>query len=236
MLYTPIHLKLYRACGIDTISLYYSALPFNGFSAFVPPLTFTERYNPLTLDLSRHRRNDDASALLQHRRPGGSSDLRRWVKQMRQQQLALSEPSDALLLIDMDADDEFWVGFDVPLLKGRLSTASGLRGLVENVADLDYREVDDAGRLPRRARAGGQHLDRPGHRGRQLRRAIRVGPRSGRITGCGQGSNGRASWSCRSGGCLAATCPRRSRRCSTSHSRRASSSSRPRTSAWLRPS
>ena len=138
MLYTPIHLKLYRACGIDTISLYYSALPFNGFSAFVPPLTFTERYNPLTLT---YPGVEETMTLLPCYNTGDLADhltLRRWVRQMRKQQLALSEPSDALLLIDMDADDEFWVGFDVPLLKGRLSTASGLRGLVENVADLEF--------------------------------------------------------------------------------------------------
>jgi hypothetical protein len=49
MMYTPAHLKLYRACGIESISLYYSALPFNAFSNFVPPLSLSERYNPLML-------------------------------------------------------------------------------------------------------------------------------------------------------------------------------------------
>ncbi len=138
MLYTPIHLKLYPACGIDTISLYYSALPFNGFSNFVRPLTFVERYNPLTLTYPGIA---ETMTLLPCYNTGDLADhltLRRWVKQMRRQQLGLHKPQDALLLIDMDADDEFWVGFDVPLLKGRFSTASGLRGLVENVADLDY--------------------------------------------------------------------------------------------------
>jgi hypothetical protein len=138
MMYTPIHLKMYKACGIDSISLYYSALPFNGFSNFVPPLTFMERYNPLTLT---YPGIDETMTLLPCYNTGDLADhltLRRWIKQMRRQQLALEKPQDVLLLIDMDADDEFWVGFDVPLLKGRFSTASGLKGLVENVADLDY--------------------------------------------------------------------------------------------------
>lgn len=138
MIFTPIHLKLYKACGIDSISLYYSALPFNGFSNFVPQLSPLERYNPLTLT---YPGIDETLTLLPCYNTGDLADhltLRRWVKKMRQQQLALETPSDLLLLIDMDADDEFWVGFDILFLKGRFSTASGLAGLVENVSDLDY--------------------------------------------------------------------------------------------------
>jgi hypothetical protein len=138
MTFTPVHLKLYRACGIDSISLFYSALPFNAFSNFVPPLTFVERYNPLTLTYPLIA---ETMTLLPCYNTGDLADhltLRRWVKQLRRQQLALENPQDVLLVIDMDADDEFWVGFDIPLLKGRFSTASGLKGLVENVADLDF--------------------------------------------------------------------------------------------------
>ena len=138
MMFTPVHLKLYRACGVDSISLFYSALPFNAFSNFVPPLSFVERYNPLTL---AYPGIDETMTLMPCYNTGDLADhltLRRWVKQLRRQQLALEKPQDVLLLIDMDADDEFWLGFDVPLLKGHFSTVSGLKGLVENVADLDY--------------------------------------------------------------------------------------------------
>ena len=72
--------------------------------------------------------------------------LRRWVKQLRHQQLTLENAPDLLLLIDMDADDEFWVGLDVPVLSGRFSTISGLKGLVEDVAGLDYVEFTTPGR------------------------------------------------------------------------------------------
>jgi hypothetical protein len=138
MLYTPIHLKLYKACGIDSISLFYSALPFNGFSNFIPPLPLVERYNPLTLT---YPGLDETMTLMPCYNTGDLADhltLRRWVKQMRRQQIALASPLDLLLLIDMDADDEFWDGFDVPLLNGRFSTIGGLKGLVENIVDLDY--------------------------------------------------------------------------------------------------
>ncbi len=146
MLFTPIHLQLYPACGIHAISLFYSALPFNGFSNFIPPLSLTERYNPLTL---AYPGIDSTMTLLPCYNTGDLADhltLRRWVTHMRRQQLQLDEPQDLLLLIDMDADDEFWVGFDVPFLKGRFSTVSGLQGLVENVADLDYLRFTTPGR------------------------------------------------------------------------------------------
>jgi hypothetical protein len=146
MLYTPIHLKLYRACGISSISLFYSALPFNGFSNFIPPLGFAERYNPLTL---AYPGIAETMTLLPCYNTGDLVDhlsLPRWVKQMRKQQLALPQPQDLLLLIDMDADDEFWVGYDAPLLKGRFSTAGGLKGLVESVAGLGYLEFTTPGR------------------------------------------------------------------------------------------
>ncbi len=146
MVYTPIHLKMYPACGIDSISLFYSALPFNGFSNFMPPLPFAKRYNPLTLTYPGLA---ETMTLLPCYNIGDLFDhltLRRWVKQMRRQQLALESPQDLLLVLDMDADDEFWAGYDIPLLKGRFSTASGLKGLVENVADLDYIHFTTPGR------------------------------------------------------------------------------------------
>jgi hypothetical protein len=146
MMYTPMHLKLYPACGINAISLFYSALPFNGFSNFIPPLNFPEQYNPLTLT---YPGIEESMTLLPCYNTGDLADhltLRRWIRQIRRQQMAHENPQDVLLLIDMDADDEFWVGFDIPLLKGRLSTASGLRGLLENIAGLDYVRFTTPGR------------------------------------------------------------------------------------------
>lgn len=138
MMFTPIHLKLYPACGIHSISLFYSALPFNGFSNFIPPLSFAERYNPLTL---AYPGIEASMTLMPCYNTGDLLDhltLRRWVKAMRRQQLAMENPTDLLLLIDMDADDDFWVGFEVPVLKRYYSTIQGLKGLVESIADLDY--------------------------------------------------------------------------------------------------
>jgi hypothetical protein len=138
MMFTPIHLKLYKTCGIHVISLFYSAIPFNGFSNFIPRLSLLHRHNPITLT---HPDVDETMILLPCYNTGDLLDhlsLRRWIKQLRRYQVALKDPHDLLLLIDMDADDSFWVGFDVPLLKKIYSTINGLQGLVDSILDLDY--------------------------------------------------------------------------------------------------
>jgi hypothetical protein len=137
MMITPLHLALYPRHGITAISLFYSAIPFNTFSTFIAPLPFVQRYNPLTLT---YPGIDDTMTLIPAQNHGDIADhltLRRWLKQLRRCQLALDEPEDLLLLIDADADDTFWVGFDWPIAR-RLSTAQGLQALVRSVADLDY--------------------------------------------------------------------------------------------------
>ncbi|HPH98187.1 MAG TPA: hypothetical protein PKW33_18660 [Anaerolineaceae bacterium] len=147
MMFTPIHLKLYRACGVDAISLYYSALPFNGFSNFIPVLSLQERYNPLTLT---YPGINETMTLMPCYNVGDLADhltLRRWVQQLRRAQLAMDTPGDLLLLLDQDADDPLWYGYDAPgWLKQRLSTLQGLGGLIENIRDLDYIRFTTPGR------------------------------------------------------------------------------------------
>ncbi|MCU0843816.1 MAG: hypothetical protein MUC76_02700 [Spirochaetes bacterium] len=138
MMYTPAHLSLYPRHGIQYISLYYSAIPFNAFSAFVPRLSTRERFNPLRLSAPGL---DAEMVMVPAYNPGDLIDnisLRRWVKRLRREQLRMDGPSDLLLLIDMDADDEFWCGIEVPVLSRIYSMGRGLKGLIESVLDLDY--------------------------------------------------------------------------------------------------
>lgn len=138
MMYTPIHLKMYKNLGINAISLYYSALPFNGFSNFVPLLSVEERYNPLTLS---YPGIDETMTLMPSFNVGDLLDnlsIRKWVKRMRRLQLKMEKPKDLMLLVDMDADDEFWCGFGVPVVSQLWRTVDGLRGLVESVSNLNY--------------------------------------------------------------------------------------------------
>lgn len=140
MMFTPMHLALYPRFGITAVSLFYSSLPFNAFSNFIPPLSFVERYNPLTLT---YPGVEGSMILVPAYNTGDLADnitLRRWVMRLRREQLALDPPRDVLLLIDMDADDDFWVGIDIPVVDRFYRTAQGLSGLIEDVADLDFVE------------------------------------------------------------------------------------------------
>jgi hypothetical protein len=138
MMYTPIHLRMYLQHGISGISLFYSAIPFNSFSNFMPPLPIEQRFNPLTLT---YPGIPETMTLLPACNHGDISDnisLRRWVRSLRKKQLKLAKPLDFLLIVDADADDEYWYGYNWPIVSKLFSAARGLRGLVESVADLDY--------------------------------------------------------------------------------------------------
>ena len=45
---------------------------------------------------------------------------------------------DVLIFVNFDADDEFWVGYDLPWHLSWLPNTGGLAGLVKEVEGLDY--------------------------------------------------------------------------------------------------
>lgn len=146
MMFTPIHLKLYKKCGVDCISLFYSGIPFNGFSNFLPVLPFEQRYNPLTLT---YPGIEETLILFPAYNIGDIADnisLRGWIKRLRKKQMSMEKPIDILLLIDHDADDEFWYGTPIPVIKHILSSAKGLKGIVNVIKDLPYVEFTTPGR------------------------------------------------------------------------------------------
>lgn len=137
MMFTPLHLELYRRHGIEAISLFYSAVPFNAFSHFVAPLPLAQRFNPLTLG---HPDTEATLTLLPAHNHGDVVDqlsLRGWLRRLRRAQLALPEPVDFLVLLDADADDPFWYGYRVPGLSRWLPLVRGLDGLLASVCDLE---------------------------------------------------------------------------------------------------
>jgi hypothetical protein len=138
MMYTPLHLKLYRRHGIESISLFYSAVPFNTFSNFIPLLPIEQRFNPLTLTYPGIQETLTLVPAHNHGDLADNVSLRWWLKRLRRKQLALAEPTDFLLLLDADADDDYWWGYNWPVLNKLLAQTRGLRGLVESVCDLDF--------------------------------------------------------------------------------------------------
>ncbi|KAI9008612.1 hypothetical protein DFJ74DRAFT_759204 [Hyaloraphidium curvatum] len=120
--------------GIEAVSLYYSAIPFNGFGSFVPPLPLEQRYNPIrVVDPDTGK----AMRLLPCYNPGDvvehNASLRGWLKSVRKEQMRSKAPKDLLLLLDMDADDDFWEGYHESMLPAFLKPLgilpASLRGL-----------------------------------------------------------------------------------------------------------
>lgn len=136
---TPSHIGLYKQLGIETLSVYYSAIPFNGFGSFVPKLGVEQRYNPLLLQDSE---NGESMRLLPAINQGDLAEYglsaRRMLKRIRKEQKELTKPTDLIVLLDMDADDTFWKGFLFPPLSVAVPSFAGLFRLIKSIADLPY--------------------------------------------------------------------------------------------------
>jgi hypothetical protein len=138
MMTTPGHFERYKALGIETISLYYSATPFDAFRLFSRKLTPTEAYNPVQyinpksgeeiIVLPTYHAGD----LVEH------ISLRNWVETLHNLQIEGEIDKDVLIFINFDADAEFWTGADLPWHLDWLPNTGGLQQLVESVSDLAY--------------------------------------------------------------------------------------------------
>ena len=120
---TPGLIPLYKELGIEAISIYYSCISFNGFGCFVPKLSVKERFNPLWYGAPGR---NERIALLPAINPGDSLDhlgMLNLVKSLRREQARMDEPCDLLVLLDMDADDDYWQG----LVNVNLSRALGFK-------------------------------------------------------------------------------------------------------------
>jgi hypothetical protein len=100
--------------GIEGIVNYYTTIPFNAISTFVPALPPEQRYNPLWL---RAWPQDEPIVLLPCVSPGDVVNyisLERWMRDLRQLQTSGEVESDLLLHINFDADNEAWLPASVP--------------------------------------------------------------------------------------------------------------------------
>lgn len=138
-MFTSAHIEAYRELGIEALSVYYSAIPFNGFGSFVPLLAPERRFNPMGLvDPTTGARMRLLPACNHADLVEAWLSLAHWLKRMRRQQLALPQAQDFLLVVDMDADDKFWGGYLPRSLAGLLPSACGLRSLATSVAGFPW--------------------------------------------------------------------------------------------------
>ena len=138
MLVTPGQYGLYDALGVKAMALYYSAVTFDAFRLFTPPLTRTEAFNPLRY---RDVRSGEDMVVIPTYMIGDlveNVSLRQWVTRLHEEQLRGRIQKDVLVFINFDADDPYWFGYTLPPLLAWLPNTRGLEGLIDEVSDLDY--------------------------------------------------------------------------------------------------
>jgi len=145
MMTTPGSFKLYREFGIQAVTLYYSAIPFDAIRAFVPPLKDFEALNPLQYE---NPETDEKFIVIPAYNHGDiieNGSLRLWVINLRKKQISGEIKGDVLIYINLDADDPFWYGYDLPWYYRWLPNAGGLKRLIAGVSELPYVQFTSVG-------------------------------------------------------------------------------------------
>ena len=143
VMFTPSQVSLYNKLGVKALCLYYSCVPFDAFRTIVPELPDEYAFNPLTYTykgesmtiIPTYSNSDVCDA----------GTLRAWVKDLRRKQESGEINRDLLLFINMDADAIFWETMDLGPFTGKLANTDGIKGLVEEIADLPYVVFDTVG-------------------------------------------------------------------------------------------
>ena len=136
VMFSPSQVKTYKELGVRALCLYYSCVPFDAFRTLVPALYDEKAFNPLTF-----RYGGESLTVIPTYSNADVCDagcLRAWVKDLRKKQLSGEIKRDLFLFVNMDADAVFWESLDLPLIGNRLANTDGIRGLVREVADLNY--------------------------------------------------------------------------------------------------
>lgn len=138
MMYTPPLIGMLNELGVEAVSLYYSSVPFNTFGSFIPALPTADRFNPVFLGTTSLDDRIPLIPAINHGDLADSLTLRRLLRRLRRRQARECPERDLLVLVDMDADDEFWAGLRVPVAGRLLSTTRGLGAIVRSIADLPF--------------------------------------------------------------------------------------------------
>jgi hypothetical protein len=138
MMTTPGNFTIYQQQGIEAVSLYYSATPFDAFRVFARPLNQTEAYNPITY---QHPQTKEQMTIIPTYHIGDlleNVSLSHWVDKLHDLQKKGKINHDVLIYINYDADSEFWRGLDLHWPLNQFPNTGGLGALIDEVRDLDY--------------------------------------------------------------------------------------------------
>lgn len=143
VMFTPSQVPLYHKCGVKAVCLYYSCVPFDAFRTVVPQLRDEYAFNPVTYTwqgeslviLPTYSNSDVIDA----------GSLRYLACDLHRKQLAGEIQNDVFIFINMDADAILWEPLELPFPLNRIANTDGIRGLVQEVADLDFVVFDTPG-------------------------------------------------------------------------------------------
>ncbi len=143
VMFTPSQVTTYNKLGVRAVCLYYSCVPFDAFRTLIPPLGDEQAFNPLHYTYKGEKMT--VIPTYSNADVCDAGCLRGWVRALRKKQIDGEINRDLFLFINMDADAIFWESLDLPVIGSRIANTDGIRGLVKEVADLDYVVFDTPG-------------------------------------------------------------------------------------------
>lgn len=143
VMFTPSQVHSYKRLGIEALCLYYSCVPFDAFRTIIPQLNDEHAFNPVTYQyqgesltvLPTYNNSDIIDA----------GSLRFLAKQLHEKQVNGEINHDVFIFINMDADAILWEPLNLPGPLSKIANTDGIRGLVMEVADLDFVEFNTPG-------------------------------------------------------------------------------------------
>jgi hypothetical protein len=141
MMFTQGMIEEYRRLGVEGLSVYYSAIPFDNSRPFLKPrLDWNQRHGLVELKSTV----SDASMLMIPTYGFGDAldhlSIKSWFQELRRRQETGAIRGHALVFLNFDMDAEMWIGVPVPRLLRWMPNTRGLRELAEAVDALEYVE------------------------------------------------------------------------------------------------
>ncbi|MCL2531424.1 MAG: hypothetical protein FWE40_04635, partial [Oscillospiraceae bacterium] len=136
VMFSPPQVADYKKLGVQALCLYHSCVPFDAFATITPQLSDAHKFNPVTYTYDGE--SITVMPTISNADLLDAGCLRALVKDLRAKQERGEINHDVFIFTNMDADAPFWEPLNLPWPLRNLPGTHGIRGLVEEVADLDY--------------------------------------------------------------------------------------------------
>ena len=136
VMFSPPQVADYKKLGVQALCLYHSCVPFDTFATITPQLSDAHKFNPVTYTYDGE--SITVMPTISNADLLDAGCLRALVKELRAKQESGEIDHDVFIFTNMDADAPFWEPLNLPWPLRNLPGTHGIRGLAEEVADLDY--------------------------------------------------------------------------------------------------